>query len=195
MGTVLWLGILAVALVLAGMAVRPMIPHRPRPERDTGASPEVPERPPMASEERRAWWSLSITGIFVVAALVLAVVKGPEVFLDATGRRPTTALMLGTALAYIVGLLITSWIHRRERVVVDERDRLIMLRALGFSWIAVLTALAAWSVVLTEAYRGAGAIPPAYPYLVFFSTLMVGIGSRDIGTLLGYAGWSTDAEG
>jgi hypothetical protein len=85
----------------------------------------------------------------------------------------------------------------RVRRSMDERDREIMNRAPAVRSAAALVTLAAWSVVLTEAYRDEGSVPLIFPNLIFASTFMVSVLARSVGVLLGYAGWSgwAGAEG
>lgn len=195
MDTVLWATVFGAAVVLAAIAVRPLLLRRPHARSAGLPEPDAGERPPMALEHKRAWWSLAITLSVGAAAVALVVVSGPAVFFDGRHRLPVLALMTGAAVAYATMFTLTAWARRREHLVADERDRTIGVRAFALSWIGMLATVAVWAVVLTEVYWDEGAVPVGFLHLIFLSTLMVGILCRDVATILGYADWSPDAEG
>jgi hypothetical protein len=78
--------------------------------------------------------------------------------------------------------------------VEDERDRAIRSRALTVSLVAVFLVLAAWAIGLTEYYWDEKAIPIDYPYFILWSAIVVGLLSREVGVLMGYAGWHSHGE-
>ena len=80
-------------------------------------------------------------------------------------------------------------------MVLDERDRGIAMRAYAVSFIAAFVALGAWAIGLTEVYWAEGSIPIDYPSHIFWSTFIVGLLSREVGILMGYAGWYSHGEG
>lgn len=195
MGTAIWAAVFVAAVVLAAFAARPFMLRRPRTRNPRTAEPDAGERAPMALEQKRAWWSLSITLSFCAVTIVLIIVDGPDVFLASHLRLPILGLLAGVAVAYTAMLGLTALARRKEHLVADERDRTISVRAFALTWIAIVATVGVWATVLTEVYWDEGAVPVPFLSLIFLSTVMVGVLCRDIATLLGYANWSSDAEG
>ena len=68
----------------------------------------------------------------------------------------------------------------------DERDLRVFERAPAIQGVAVLIALAVWTVLLTEAFYSAGAIPIVFPSLIFLSIFFVHLVSVSFAILIAY---------
>lgn len=122
------------------------------------------------------------------------VVKGATGFGEDAGMRYTVyAIFAAGVLAYVAMLYITGWRMRREGPIMDERDRLILRKVPVYQSGAVLIALAAWSIVLSEVYHEEGQVPVVFPTLMFFSAIVVNIVFASAGTLIAY--WSDAHHG
>ena len=95
-------------------------------------------------------------------------------------------LFIAGVLAYVAMLYITGWRMRREGVIMDERDRMILRKVPVYQMFAVLITLAAWSVILTEVYHDQGQVPVVFPNLMFFSAIVVNMVFASAGTLIAY---------
>jgi hypothetical protein len=114
-------------------------------------------------------------------------VRGVTAFDEDTGMRVVVyALFAGGILAYVAMMYITGWRMSRNGVIQDERDRLILRRVPVYQMFAVLFTLAVWMVALTETYQEEGQIPIVFPYLIFFSAIVVNIVFASAGTLIAY---------
>ena len=83
-------------------------------------------------------------------------------------------------------LYVTGWRMRREGVIMDERDRLILRKVPVYQMFAVVLTLAAWMIGLTEVYWDKGQIPIVFPNLMFYSAIIVNIVFASAGTLIAY---------
>ncbi|MFC1661011.1 hypothetical protein ACFL3S_06100 [Gemmatimonadota bacterium] len=180
MPILIW-GVLALAVGFIGlwvMARRAMPPAPPLPpDVELGATPL----------QRAARWGLGV-GLFLAAcAAVVIVWYGPETTYDDDNIRLAFTFLL---LAVLVSLVVsTSWIvvrARRDKSLMDERDRAILDRAPAVQGIAVILTLAVWMIGLVEHFRPVGAIPTYYMYLVFWCCLLVHLMGLPLGILIGY---------
>ncbi len=145
----------------------------------------------MTPLQKHAWWSLVIGIAISLAILAVLLIEGPSWTSETWATElPIAGLFVGA----LVADAITLHLVRRN---IDERDREIMNRAPAVRSAAALVTVAAWSVVLTHAYRDEGSVPIIFPNLIFASTFMVSVLARSVGIILGYAGWSgwSGAEG
>jgi len=158
------------------------------------ADEELGDLPPTPLQ-RRARWMLAL-GLVWCAALVWILVRtDPVTVMDDAGERMLFTVVL---IAGAVGYVVLSALMRHGRggeVAVDERDQQILARASQIQGASTLLCLAVWSVVLTEAYWETGAVPVAYPSIIFWSTFVVYLVSHSAGILLGYGMWRGDEEG
>ncbi len=138
----------------------------------------------MAPLQKRAWYSLAIGVVFAIAILVVFLVKGGiSTFNEDQGFRIIVDILwIGALLA---SLLMTG-ITLRKPGQLDERDKLIMVRAQRVQLIAVMFSLVAWVISLSEIYHTEGQIPVAFLYLIFISVLLVMALAQSIGVLMGY---------
>jgi len=93
------------------------------------------------------------------------------------------ALWIGVPVAYLIVMNLTPLRKLRQ---IDERDKLIMSRAPRIQWLAIIFSLAAWIIVLTEAYWDQGQVPVVFLTLIFISTLVVSTLAESLGILIGY---------
>ncbi len=195
MTPVLWALVAVVGAVLFGFGLRSFIlrgfaPAEPGAEPEDGAV-DVP----LAPLQKRAWWGLGIVVATSAALVAVVVAMGPTTYSeDRTQRLLTFAIFAAGAISYLVMLALTGARRSGSDVVVDERDRAIMTRALSVALVAGLVTLAAWTIGLTEVYWGEKAIPIDFPYFILWSTFLVALAGREIGILLGYAGWYSHGE-
>jgi ABC-type transport system involved in cytochrome c biogenesis permease component len=138
----------------------------------------------MAPLQKRSWYSFAIGLVFTIAITIVFVVKGGIATFneDQSYRIIVNVLWIGALLA---SLLMTSITFRKPRQL-DERDKLIMVKAQKIQLYAILFSLAAWVVALPEIYHTEGQIPVAFIYLIYMSVLLVMTLSQSIGVLIGY---------
>lgn len=150
---------------------------------------------PMAPQQRRAWWGLGIGAAMSAAILAVFIARGPATYYQDQGFRLLTyGLFAVWLIAHLAMLRLTRPPAGESEVVEDERDRAIRSRALTVSLVAVFLVLAAWAIGLTEYYWDEKAIPIDYPYFILWSAIVVGLLSREVGVLMGYAGWHSHGE-
>lgn len=146
----------------------------------------------MAPLQKRAWIGLGVGVVISVAMLAVFVIKGVTAFHENLEMRVIVDILLvGGLIAWAVLLASTrafpGWrIPGWAKVSCDERDETIIRRALSVQLLAVIFSLVAWAIALTEVYWEQGQIPIVYPYLIFFSTLIVNMMAQAIGILIGY---------
>ena len=145
----------------------------------------------MAPLQKRALYGLVFGVIWAIAIIVVFILKGGvSAFNDDQGfRLIIDGLWVGGLIVY---LLLFETIGRKPRQV-DERDRLIMTKSSRVQWLAVIFALVAWMIALTESYHDAGQIPVIFLYLIFMSTLIVSAVAQSAGILVGY--WRMEHNG
>lgn len=127
-------------------------------------------------------WALAIVAVFTLEGGVAAF------DVDATFRLIMDGIWVGGLVAY---LALFYPILRKPRLV-DERDKLIYDLSPRVQWLAVIFALVAWVIGLTEIYRGQG-VPPVFLYVMFFTILCVSAVAQCIGILFGY--WKMNRDG
>ena len=145
----------------------------------------------MAPLQKRALYSLVVGIVFTIAIIVVFIVKGGiDTFNeDQEYRIIVDVLWIGALLA---ALLMTG-ITFRNPGQLDERDKLIMVKAQGTQLLAIMFSLVAWTISLSEIYHTEGQIPIAFLYLIFMSVLLVMALSQSIGVLIGY--WRMNRNG
>jgi hypothetical protein len=179
MSSILWLvvGLGVGALILVGTA-RVLMPA----SAGAGAHEPLPSTP----LQRASRWSLGLSLLPAAAAVALLAVVGVE-------SAYASGLRVGLSLLAVASLLAAGggawWVSRRSRgtgALLDERDRAILERAPVVQSLATVLALAAWTVILTERFRGSGGVPLAYIQLVFWSCVLVNLWALPVGVLIGY---------
>ena len=150
----------------------------------------------MELQQKRAWWSLGIGVVMFIAILAIFITKGVSSFFEDLGMRLLVdALLIGGLASYPIILFLTRRRPGQAEVVLDERDEIIAKRAMLLQLWAVIGSLVVWAIVLTEVYWDQGGIPIVFPYLIFFSSLIVNFLAQSAGILLGYWRMGSHAEG
>lgn len=141
----------------------------------------------MTPQQKRAWYGLVIGIVWTLSMVAVFLVKGVTAFDRETSMRAIVyALFAAGILAYVAMMYITGWRMSRDGVIQDERDKLILRRVPVYQMLAVLFTLAIWMVALTETYQEEGQIPIVFPYLIFYSAIVVNIVFASAGTLMAY---------
>jgi hypothetical protein len=141
----------------------------------------------MTPQQKRAWYGLAIGIVWSLALVAVFVAKGAMAFDEDAGMRLTVyALFIAGVLAYVAMLYITGWRMRRQGVIMDERDRMILRKVPVYQMFAVLWTLAAWAIALSEVYYDQGQVPVVFTWLMFYSAIIVNIVFASAGTLIAY---------
>ena len=141
----------------------------------------------MAPLQKRAWLGLGIGVVTSAAILVVLIIKGATSFYDDNAMRwLITGLVVGMLVAWAV--ILAPSISGRGKALYDERDKAIIRRAQQVQLWGVIGLMVAWTIALTEVYWDQGQIPIVFPYLIFWSVMMVNMLSQSIGILIGYRG-------
>jgi cation transport ATPase len=141
----------------------------------------------MAPLQKRAWFALGIALAMLIAWAIIFTTRGVTSFNeDKLSRLLVSGIWVGGGVLYAIALHFTGWKRRQTGVVVDERDRMIMGRAMRWQLLAVLGCLVAWTIALTEVYWSEGTIPIVFPNLVLMSALGVMLLAQAAGILAGY---------
>jgi hypothetical protein len=182
MPIVLWIVLaIIVALAWSFLAIR-------RTHRMLSPDP-VPtaEALPMTVVQRVVWQALALTLLCFAAASVIVANYGILAVWDNDRVRIlVTALLiagLGGYTYYITRL--RTWLMRDDGSL-DERDRAILAAAPAGQAPAMMVAMAAWMIYLTESFRATHLVPSAYLYAMFWTLLMVSILASLLGILVGY---------
>jgi len=141
----------------------------------------------MTPQQKRAWYGLVIGIVWTLSMVAVFLVKGVTAFDRETSMRAIVYILFAAGiLAYVAMMYITGWRMSRDGVIQDERDKLILRRVPVYQMLAVLFTLAIWMVALTETYQEEGQIPIVFPYLIFYSAIVVNIVFASAGTLIAY---------
>jgi len=138
----------------------------------------------MAPLQKRALYSLGIGIVFAIALIIVFIAKGDVTTFDEDlgFRLIVYALWVGVPLAYLI--LVNLTLRKPEQI--DERDRLIMVKASRVQYLSVLFSLVAWTIALTEVFQDQGQVPVIYLTLIMISTLIIGTIAQSSGILIGY---------
>jgi len=141
--------------------------------------------------QKRALYSLVIGLVLTIILIAVLVAQGDVAELEENLnlRLIMYAVLVGVPLVYLVLVGLTL----RKPTQVDERDRLIIERSSRTQWLAVIFALATWTIVLTEIYREEGQVPITFLNLIFISILIIGTLAQSLGILIGY--WRMNRNG
>lgn len=167
--TILWIILaLVIAFALVALAARRTRRLLPALELPPG------ETLPAAPLQRLATRGFIAAGALTAVSAGIVALAGPQRFRDDDGvRLAVTGLMIVALIAAaLVSLRASRWASTGDGLL-DERDRTILAGASGGQAGAMLVALAAWMIGLTEAFRTAGGVPVVYLYLMFWSIVLV----------------------
>jgi len=145
----------------------------------------------MAPLQKRALYSFVIGLVLTIVLIVVLVAQGD---ITAFERDPNLrlimyAVLIGVPLIYLILVNLTL----RKPTQVDERDRLIIEKAVRAQWLAVIFTLVVWTIALTEIYRDQGQVPITFLKLIFTSTLIISTLAHSFGVLVGY--WEMNRNG
>ena len=136
--------------------------------------------------QKRAWWSLLIGVVTGGTITLLLATNGAVAYWEHDSFRLTvTGIFIGGLVLHAI-VLSSSVMRSKRSGTLDERDRQILNHAPNAQSAAVLLALAAWMICLTERFHDQGAVPVVYLYWIFGSVILVNIFAQAIGILLGY---------
>lgn len=124
-------------------------------------------------------WAIALFGGFVMLGGVSAFRE------DEVLRGITLAIGFVGSIAYLI-----LYISYRKSGLVDERDRLIMIRASEFQLASLFLTVGAWSVALALIYAEKGLVSIVYLYLIIMAMIMVSMLAEAIGILF----WSRRTE-
>jgi len=143
--------------------------------------------PPTAPMQRIAQQSLMGAGILAACAVFLVVMEGPASLQADRGIRLLTKLV--AFAAFISATLPVAIATKRAaagRLVIDERDQVIIERAPRAQSVVLLVMVVGGALALTEAFWSAGAVPVMWIGVLMWASL-IGYGlALPVGLLLGY---------
>jgi uncharacterized membrane protein len=186
----IWIVAAAVGFVLFALGLKTFVRGG---FRRAASSREEDADLPMTPQQKRAWWGLGIGAVMSIALVAVVSAAGPANYSQQpTTRFLTYAIFAAGFISYFVVLRLTQ--ARESEVLADERDRAIMTRALAVALIAGFLTLVVWVVGLTEVYWEAKAVPIDYPTFMLWTTFIAALLGREVGILMGYAGWHGHGE-
>jgi len=185
-GQSLW-GPVAVLVALGIVAVVVLAVMWFRDHRIVPSSPEEAEEMahlPMTSLQRRAWWAFSIQLVLAIAIVVLVARVGVVEYSADDSLRSIVLVLVFMSLGVYLGMLVPAAL-RAARGDADERDEKVMANASSIQVGAMMITVFAWTIYLTEAFRGVG-IPTEYMYPLSGSVFLVFMLAHSAGILVGY---------
>ncbi len=141
----------------------------------------------MTPLQKRAWFGLAIGVVMVAAILAVFIVKGVAAYDEDKGMRLIVmGLFVGGLALYALTFSFTRRKSGQEGVWRDERDEVIMRKAVNVQLWAVIISLVVWMIVLSEIYWDQGQMPVIFLFLIAMSSLIVNMLAQAIGILVGY---------
>ncbi|MDD4876589.1 MAG: hypothetical protein PHQ86_05640 [Dehalococcoidales bacterium] len=137
----------------------------------------------MAPLQKRAFYGLIFGIVWIITIITFFVLNGGATAFDT--NQTFRLIMDGIWVGGLAVYLVLFYTIIRKPKLVDERDRLIYDRSPRIQWLAVIFALVAWVIGLTEAFHGQG-VPTVYLSIMFFTILSVSSVAGSIGILVGY---------
>lgn len=175
---ILALGVALAWSIISVQRTRRVLRRGPEP-----AGESLPQTP----LQRVAWQALISTLLFVAAAYAVVAYHGVVAVWDDDHVRILVIVFLVAALGgytyYITRL--RTWLVRDDGAL-DERDRAILAAAPAGQAPAMMVAMAAWMLYLSDAFHETHLVPSAYLYAIFWTLLLVSIVASLLGILIGY---------
>jgi hypothetical protein len=141
----------------------------------------------MASLQKRAWLGLGIGTVLSTAILAVLIIEGVTAFYDDNVMRwLVTGLIVGILAAWAIILAPVFSSVGRKKALYDERDKVIVRRASQVQLWGIIGSIVIWAIALTEVYWEEGEIPIVFPYLIFWSIMVVNMLAQAAGILIGY---------
>ncbi len=144
----------------------------------------------MAPLQKRALYGLIFGILWAIAIVTVFILEGGATVFDAD--QAFRLIMDGIWVGGLAMYLVLFYPILRKPNLVDERDKLIYDRSPRIQWLAVILALVAWVIGLTEGFRGQG-VPTIFLYVMFFTILCVSAIAQCAGILVGY--WRMNRNG
>jgi hypothetical protein len=138
----------------------------------------------MAPLQKRSLYALLVEVLWTVAIIMVFISQGGAGKYNTSGS--FRLIMDGM---WVGGLILYWWLFSsldRRPDQFDERDRMVIERAVKAQWWAVILSLVAWIIGLSEHYHAQGQIPVIFLSLIFFSTLIVSTLAQSVGILFSY---------
>ena len=141
----------------------------------------------MTPLQKRAWAGLGIGVILSAAILAVLIINGATSFYDDDVMRwIVTGLIVGMLVSWAIMLAPIFRGTGPAKALYDERDEAVIRRASTAQLWGIIGSLVVWAIALTEIYWDEGAIPIVFPYLIFWSIMIVNTLAQAIGILIGY---------
>jgi hypothetical protein len=141
----------------------------------------------MAPLQKRAWLGLGIGAVLSAAILAVLIINGATSFYDNDVMRwIVTGLIVGMLVSWAILLAPIFRGTGPAKALYDERDETVVRRASHMQLWGVIGSVVIWTIALTEVYWDEGSIPIVFPYLIFWSIMIVNTLAQAIGILIGY---------
>ena len=126
----------------------------------------------MSPNQKRAWGNIIVWGSYVVALVIVLIVKGTVYFWQEDSFRNSFYAITGAAILAWFIMISIIWTGRsKTKVINDERDNEIMSRVNAAAGPIAMTAVAVTSLVLAIIF-----IEDKYsvmsPYFLFYITMI-----------------------
>ena len=141
----------------------------------------------MTPLQKRAWFGLAIGVVMVAAILAVFIVKGVAAYDEDKGMRLIVmGLFVGGLALYALTFSFTRRKLGQAGILRDERDEVVMRKAVNVQLWSVIISLVVWMIVLSEIYWDRGQMPVIFLFLIAMSSLIVNMLAQAIGILIGY---------
>jgi hypothetical protein len=141
---------------------------------------------PTTALQRVTWQALIPTALCTVASAVIVGNYGVLTVWDNDQVRLVVTLVNIAALGgYTYWIArVRAWMIRDDTL--DERDRAIIAAAPAGQAPAMMVAMAAWLLYLTETFHTTHLVPSAYLYAMFWTVLLTSVLAALLGVLVSY---------
>jgi hypothetical protein len=144
------------------------------------------ERLPTTALQRVTWQALIPAVLCMVASAAIVASYGVLAVWERDSVRLVVTLVNLAALGgYTYWIArVRTWMIRDDTL--DERDRAILAAAPAGQAPAMMVALAAWLIYLSETFHTTHLVPSAYLYAMFWTVLLTSVLAALLGVLVGY---------